>query len=274
MGGFGFGAPFDPGGFFSALETIYQALISALVAAFTFLWTILQDVANFLWNAILQIVSFLETAVKAIASFFVHIWENVLKPFLSKVLAEYQKFRQWLKIHLGPYLKLIQKIQKWINVNIIAHIKQIIAIIQRVRQLLQIFRLLGFQWAAKLDAFLNKVQGYLTKTIQDILIVLNTASTVLGIVIDPSLLVRRNVWGGSLFQYFPAVKRAVGFGDDRALYPDEQDTQTNDLGLLRPGANIATRTGPGAVQLSPAMQQIADSQDTAATYYLQPVPKS
>jgi hypothetical protein len=274
MGFTGPGFGFDPGDFFGALVAIYQALISALIAVFTFLWNTILLIGNFLLKGLLAVIQFLGHAFTVVARFFQHIWENVLKPFFKTLLKDYMKFRAWLQKILGPYLRYIQKIQKWISLNIIRHIKQVIAIIQRVRSILAIFKLLGFSWAAKLDAYLRKAQTVLTTVIQDIVKGLNTVTTLLELVLDPSIIFRKNIWGATLLSYLGPFKRVMDYGGNRALDPDEQARVTQDGQMLSNPNSIVVRNADGSITYSPAFQRISDGYDQSIQKYGQPVPKS
>jgi hypothetical protein len=270
-GQFGFG--FDPLEFFGVLDAFFGAIVNALIAAFNFLFHILIAIAQFIWNGLIAIVNFLGHAFTILGRFFQHLWDKILKPIFTTLVKDYQKLRAFLQRVLGPYLKFIQTIQVWITKHILPIIKLAIAIIQRVRIILEIFRLLGFKWAAKLDADLRKVQDFLTTALQDIVVGLNTLTTIMEVIIDPAMLLRKNVLGGTLFKYLGALKRAVGFGGNRALDPDEAQSQQDNAAMLQGNAPFAKRNSDGSVSYSPAFQAISNSMDQAGKVYLVPVTK-
>jgi hypothetical protein len=100
--------------------------------------------------------------------------------------------------------------------------------IQTIRRFLSILRLLHIPFATQLDAALADVQNRIKQQIAFVRQIFNEIINTLAIVLDPTLLVTRNVLGGSLLRNLGAVKRIVGYGSNRALTPNEQATIDKD----------------------------------------------
>jgi hypothetical protein len=168
---------------------------------------------------------------------------------------------------LGKLLKIIAQVQAWYIKYIYRYVKMVEDIISRIRVVLSLFRLLGIKWAAKLDADLARIQGYLTTALQAIVGTLNTVSTWLTLITDPAGIIRKDFFTGTLFSSLGAVKRAANFGQDRALSASEAQATDEDMSLAKGGQAVLTQNADGSVSLSSASQRIKDAGVAAHDYY-------
>jgi hypothetical protein len=255
MGGF-----FGDGGLgLGSISDLLSGLLDIIIAVLDYIWNVLVAVANFLWQAILDIASFAVSLFDRIKSFFQHIWEVVFKKIIGPLVADYQKLHVWLQHVLGPLLSWIQRIRIWYVKHILPIITTVQNILSTIRVMLEVFRLLGAKWAAKLDADIQKIQGYITQFNQLVLGNLNKISTILGLIVDPGMLIRTSAFGGTLWNNLGLVKQAAGYGSARPLFPDEKATaKSMSTAAYGPG-NLATAQSDGTLIYDPAVKLVDDS---------------
>jgi hypothetical protein len=132
-----------------------------------------------------------------------------------------------------------------------------------IRVILSAFRLLGAKWAAKLDADIQKIQGYITSALQGIVGTLNQVSTWLNFALDPLGIVRRDFFNRSMFSNLLQTRNAINFGKDRFLTASEAQA-TQDRGAYRAGgAAVLTPNPDGSVTYSSASQDLNTRIDQA-----------
>lgn len=207
----------DPSGFF-------DGIIAAIFDALVFLYNLIVAVLVFLWNALLVLVNALVTLFKSIESFFVQVWNSYIKPGISWLLTHVQKIRDWLKRTLKPVLDFFQKLKHWYDTHVLAQQLRVLRMIQTIRRFLSILRIFHIHWADKLDQALADVQNRIQQSIAFVRGILNQIINTLALVFDPTLFVSRHVLGGTLLGNLGALKRIMGFGDNRLLSPDEANT--------------------------------------------------
>jgi hypothetical protein len=126
---------------------------------------------------------------------------------------------------------------------------------------------LGAQWAAKLDADIQRIQGYITGVMQGIIGTLNQASTWLNFALDPTGIIRKDFFSNTLMNSVGQLNRAVNFGRDRGLTASESANTDGDRSMLKGGAAILTRNSDGSVTYSDASKRINDDFDAAWKSY-------
>lgn len=241
-------------------------------AALNYVWELLGSWITYLYNLLWYTIAYLLSALQWLYKLAVNVlfWlkYNVVEPLLNA----YKSLHDFLARIFGPVLDWINRIQNWWTKYILPWQKLAIEIISRVRIALQLLKLLGVKWAAKLDADLAEIQAWVTTSIQDIQRTLNTLSTLLGVVLDPSMLMRRDFFLGTLFSNLGAVKRAVSYGNNTPLTPQQTSQQSADGRLLNPAAPIATIDAAGNVTFDPDYQSIRDGLNKEAGDYTRPLP--
>lgn len=264
--GFGFG--FDPSAFFAGILAAIEAVINAIISALVFLFNLLVFAANFLLNGLLTVAKYLLDGFKVLLRGLKHVLSDIFHGRFKHLFEDYLKLKETLKRWFGPLLKWLQRIRKWFDLYVLRPMKIIVNIIQRIRQILVIFRIFHFKFAEKLDAFLARVESKLVKNVLFLRKVLNQVISLIDILVDPSLIFRRNVVGATLLSWLGAVKRIVGFGSNRALGADEVDSIEKDKALLKPGTTLVTRTGNSDPVFHPALARIMENIDRESKDFL------
>jgi hypothetical protein len=254
--------------FFDGALDFFNGISSYIFALLNVLWTAIIYIYNLIVLVVTAIAEFLISLIKLLINFAKHVFEDIIHGDFKALLADYRALRDALKALFGPLLNIINAIHAWVNKYILVYIKLALTIISRIRVILGLFRLLGFTWAAKLDADLRKVQGYLTDALVDIVKGFNTVTGIINMMVDPSLVLRKDFFASTLFSSLAGVKRAVGYGSNRPLDPSESDKQTGDGKLIYGGAPFATRNSNGTITYSPEFQQASDDLDAAMKAYL------
>jgi hypothetical protein len=157
----------------------------------------------------------------SIGKFFENFWNHFIKRAILGLLKLWENIRDRLARLLGPLLRWLQRIRQWFDTHVLPILLRYINLIQRIRRFLVVLRLLHIHWADALDSQLAKIQGKLTAVIEVVRGTLNQIISTLALVMDPSLIIRRNILGASLLSHLGAVKRIVGYGDNRILTADE-----------------------------------------------------
>jgi len=230
-------------------------------------WTNLILSAGFLYNTTRAVMVFLDKLVKIVVEGISHIISDIIHGHLKAVLQDLQNLFHAIHDLFAPILKFIAQVQAWYIKYIYRYVKMVEDIISRVRVVLSLFRLLGVKWAAKLDADLARIQGYLTTALQAIVGTLNTVSTWLTLITDPAGIIRKDFFTGTLFSSLGSVKRAANFGHDRTLTASEAQATDEDVSLAKGGRAVLTQNADGSVTLSPASQRIRDAGVAAHDYY-------
>jgi hypothetical protein len=127
--------------------------------------------------------------------------------------------------------------------------------------------LLGAQWAAKLDADIARIQGYITQFMQAIVGTLNQASTWLNFAVDPLGIMRRDFFNNTLMTSAAGLERALNIGKDRGLTASETANTDGDRAMLKGGAAVLTRNSDGSVTFSDASKRINTNLDAAWNSY-------
>ncbi|HYL64447.1 MAG TPA: hypothetical protein VE077_17675 [Candidatus Methylomirabilis sp.] len=192
-----------------------------LIAQITLLFTNLVIALNKIITNILKALNFV---FGRLGKFLLHIWQQYVKKAITWLASHVQKLRAWLKRTIGPIIARLEKIKKWYDTHILKQQLRMLQMLQTVRRFLAILRLLHVKWAAKLDAALVDVQNRIEVSIALVRGTLNQIINTLALVLDPQLLITRNVLGGTLLSNLGAVKRIFGFGDNRILSASEQAT--------------------------------------------------
>jgi hypothetical protein len=186
--------------------------------------SLLSQVVEWVKLLFTLLVKILVNIFRTLAKFLLHIWQQYVKKAITWLATHVRKLRAWLKRTIGPIIARLEKIKKWYDTHILKQQLRTLQMIQRVRQILAILRLLHVKWATKLDAALVDVQNRIAQDIALVRGTLNQIINTLALTLDPTLLIRGNVLGGTLLSNLAAVKRIVGFGDNRILSASEQAT--------------------------------------------------
>jgi len=262
-----FSIVFDIIGFVLKLLGIGQPDLSGMVYAINSTWSNFVVGIGFIYNWLRQLVIMLIQAVTAIFKAFTHIIQDVLHGHLLNALQDIQGLFHTLQQIFGPILRLIQRLRGWFYQYIYPWIKLVQNVLQTIRVILSAFKFLGAQWAAKLDADIARIQGYITATLQGIVGTLNQAATWIGFALDPIGIVRTGVMRDSIFNSVSSLSRALNLGKNRFLTASESANTQGDRSMLGGGAAILTRNQDGSVTYSDASKRINSGFDAGWQSY-------
>jgi hypothetical protein len=202
--------PFGPGSGFDYL----------LGLIFTVYGLLLRSI-GFVWFWVRYLVSALILLFQRLSKFLLHIWQQYVKRAIQWLALHVQKLRAWLKRTIGPIIKRLEKIKKWYDTHILKQQLRTLQMLQTIRRFLGILRIFHVKWAAKLDATLADMQNRIEQSIAIVRGTLNQIITTLGLVLDPALLITRDVLAGSLLKNLAAVKRVMGYSQHGPLTASE-----------------------------------------------------
>jgi hypothetical protein len=202
--------------------------------------------------------------LSAIGSFFKHVYEWIVRHIIAQIIAKLTVVWNILNGILYPVVKFLRRLRAWYFKHIFPIQHAILEVISRVRVVLALLRLLGVKWAAKLDADLKKIAGYVTLSIQDVVATLNTIQSYLSLMLDPTMVLRKDFFAGTLFSSLGALKRATGYGSNTPLSASDAQNEANDKGLLNPATPFALTDASGKLQTTPAFDSIGGNFANAA----------
>jgi hypothetical protein len=241
--------------------------LSVFTQAINNSWANFVVATGFLWNYLRSIYLFLQSLAQIIFNGLKHIISDILHGHLLDAIHDIQKLFHAIHDLFAPIIKFIATLRGWFYKYIYPWIKLAQDILSAIRVILSAFRILGAQWAAKLDADIARIQGYLTASLQAITGTLNQASTWLNFMTDPLGILRRGFFSNTLFSTLSSVRRAVTFGRDRFLSASEAQNTQGDKNMLHGGATVLTRNADGTVTFSDASARINDGLDKAWDSY-------
>jgi hypothetical protein len=222
-------------------------------------WTNVLQIATWTFGELGKIWDVLKGIGEAIGLAIYHVIIDYLIPLLKKIIAAIKDIQAKIAKLLKPIVKWIKRIRDWYVKHILPWQKLALQIISAVRQFLELLKLLDVKWAAKLDAELQKIQGYITESITAILGPLNAALSILGMAVDPSLFFRQDMFGRTLWNSLGDVKKAAGYGSARPVYASEQ-LQEEQMHNAVYGTGPLTTVGPdGSAVYDPALKVVDDS---------------
>jgi hypothetical protein len=268
MGTFGIDIGINLGDFFGAILSSIIAVINAIIGALSALIQILQTVLSAIYSALQAVAAAVWSAIKLIARGFIHVISDIIHGRFLHLLQDYIDLKNKLAELLAPILKILQTIRKYFNQFVLVPLLRYINLIQQIRQFLTIFRLLGFKWAVKLDAYLVKQEQMIVTNTLVLQSWLNFTIDILDLIADPSLILRKNFLLASLLSYLGAIKRIVFFGGSRTQSPAEKAQASQDHAALAPQTHILqVGFGTGA-QYYPTAQSLLPGMDAALAYYM------
>src|SRR6266404_623120 len=233
--------PGDPSGFFSGI-------IAAIYAALVWLYNALISVIIFFWNLLVALLNVLVAVFKTLGKFLLNVWNNYIKKGILWLASHIQKLRDWLQRVLKPVVKFFQRLKKWYDDHILKQQLRLLQTIQKIRRFLGILRIFHIHWADKLDKMLADVQNRIERNIAFVRGILNQIINTLALVMDPTLLIRRNVLGGTLLSNLGALKRIFGFFYHGPLTAAETTHLDNNVGRYQAttaDSHIATLASNG-----------------------------
>jgi hypothetical protein len=200
---------------------------------------------------------------------FSHIFDYIKRTVIPFIIRRYQAIEAHLNKYLGPVLRWVQRVRAWYFKHIFPIQHAILEVIARVRVALAIFRVLGFKWAAKLDADLQRLQSWVTASIQQIIGPLNLVQNYLSLMLDPAMILRKDFFTATLFSNLGPLKRAVGYGSNFPLTAEQQQRAEDNRALLDPAQPLATRNADGSYTYAPALAPMMGQADGLFDHFTQ-----
>ncbi len=177
--GFGFGD--IEGAIGSAIQSLAGIILQTLSAAVGFL----LDITAFIWQVLLAVVHFLSKAFPALRQFLSAFWTKCLKRIIGCLWDVYKRTKEFLTRIFGPILCAIKAIIDYEERLFNIYLRPILNIISRFRQLLVVFRILHFKFAARLDRRLAELQSRIGSLGLATLRELNQIRSYLQLLMDP-----------------------------------------------------------------------------------------
>lgn len=207
--------------FLAGIGSALSAIANAISALFAWLWQVTQALFIFLWNVLVAVFQWTLASLAKIGAFFRRFWTDYIRRGFRGLLDLYKKIRDRLAIIFGPIIRWLQKARAWFDAHILPVLKKYLQLIQRIRQFLVVLRVFNVRWARELDNYLARLQGKITQAIDVIRGTLNQIINTIALIVDPSLIIRRNTLGASLLVHLGALKRIVNYGSNRIATADE-----------------------------------------------------
>ena len=232
---------------------------AAITATYWGAWFNRDLLGNALLDSIKAVISTIGKIISAIAKALVHIISDILHGHLLAALHELQKLFHTLHDLLNPLLKFIERLRGYYFKYIYPWMHLVQQILSTVRTFLEVFRLLGAKWAAKLDADIQKIQSIITEINQGVISTLNSISTTLGLVLDPFGVLRQDFFGRTMWNSLGDLKKTLGYGSTRPIFPDEKKQEAEFKGAVYGPSPLVTTGADGSLVYDPALKTVDDS---------------
>lgn len=144
------------GGLFTAGTTVLGALQpiwQMMTSGFQSIYSALSTVGNFLWSTLKRIGAFLD-----------HLWQDFFKGLFRDALHWMGKVFAFLHKYAALAFKYIHRVQQFLDRYYKQYIRPQLLMLQRMRQVLGVFRLLHIHTFDKLDKYLQHAESQLVGT--------------------------------------------------------------------------------------------------------------
>jgi hypothetical protein len=113
------------------------------------------------------------------------IWKGFFLSMLQKLWTLFDKLHAWLEARLGPILSFLLKVRTYIDRIFNIYVKPFLDLLQHIRQVLAVLRLLHIKWAAALDAKIAAIETTVASYFLLAKSILNGLIDITNAVIDP-----------------------------------------------------------------------------------------
>lgn len=230
----------------NAIIGFLQALLSVLVQALNFLFQGEQDIFGFSFKSLSEVW-------QGISKELDRLWRSVILVALKRLWDLYQKIRVWAE-KLKRWLDRFHQLQRQYQIQAL---RRIINLIQRARQILVIFRILHFKFAAKLDLWLQKIEGTITSHVFNLEKKTNEIITWIDLIFDPQALMRQLTLAQSLYRYIRGLRGVLGIPESRPNTSAEDTVNAQDRAMLTAQPHLE----------DPAVQRMLASLDAEGKAY-------
>lgn len=214
-------------GLAAALEQVLVFLVNLIVQVFQFVWGVLVNVFNFLYKI----------ATKSV-QFFHHLWTGFFKDIWPKVVKTLRKVHDFLEAKLKPIIHFLKTYRDLIDRNYRLYIKPILNFLQRVRQVLQVMRLMHIGFAKALDQKIAQVETLLTRNFLQLRGVLTSMINALNAVVDLPLLFRKPVLVLSVRRVFLSLVKVITGLPPGFWFPSPRKNAPKGTGFIASDANL------------------------------------
>lgn len=178
------------------------------------------------------------------------LWQWLYTHLIQKLQDLINRIHDFLKRIFGPIVKWIQQAIATYKQLWNTYVKPIYDFLQRLRRVLVLFRLLGFKWAAALDARIVALENAITTSFLGVLANLNRIADWINFIIDPTGIFAPGVWLGSIAQSVGAIIGVI-FGQMNnpaaTSPPGQYTTAAGYFDANAMYARIATRNQTGVL---------------------------
>ena len=223
----------DFGGPGTFLGDVLAFIEGEIVAALSFLFSLIVNVANYIIAGVNFTFGFFDTLAQDIKKGFKWLWDTITKISLVKLLKGLKDALAALKRFVDRIVGWLLKIRKWYDTYFNQFVRPILNAIRHLRQTLQIFRLLGFKWAARLDARLATIEGRIVSLYELLRTNLNQAVSWLQLISDPFGILRRNPVLAAVLRDAPEMKNAIDRSTNHTTTQAEIDSANQDNGWFQ-----------------------------------------
>jgi hypothetical protein len=194
--------------------------------------------------------------LSALGAFFKEAYEWLRKHILRHIVAVLTAAYEIAAQIATQIKKILQTIRGWYFKHVYPIQKKILEVISVTRVFLSLLRLLGVKWAAKLDADLQKIAGYVTLSILYVLNALNTLSSYMDLIVDPGMILARPFLAASVLSNLDLVKRAGAYGSNNPLNASDAQREQDSNTLIYQRDPLAVRDAQGNLTVAPAYQNV------------------
>lgn len=183
------------GGFFSAVAGLVSNLFGFGSDTNTFFSTQLTNLTNSLNSFAQQVFSlfgFFKNLGLVLLRAVRHILDDVIHLRFLHLLQDIQALREKIQAWARRHPLLLRVLRSILHPTQTALIAQVLNTIQRLRQLLLIFRLFHLRFATELDRFLSRVEARVIRNTTSILRKVNEISSLLSLALNPFGIITRN----------------------------------------------------------------------------------
>lgn len=213
--------------------------IAAEVAQiFAYLINLIVQVFQFVWGTLVNVFNFLYKIATSVVKFFQHIWTSFFKTIWPKVLSVLRKVHDFLEAKLGPIIRFLKKYRDLIDRNYRLYIKPILNFLQRVRQVLEVMRLMHIGFAKLLDQKIQQIESLLTKNFLQLRGLLTSMINVINGVVDLPMLFRKPVLVLSIRRVFLSLVKVITGFPPGYFFPSPRKNAKKGTGQVPAGANF------------------------------------
>lgn len=176
---------------------------------FITLVNLIAEVFVFLWHAIVDVFNILLKAGQAVAKGLRFVWDHFFSKLFTSVVKFFRAAHDWLETHLKPVIDFLKAAraayERWFN----TFIKPFLNVLQHVRRIIGVFRLLHLHFADHLDDVIAKIEGKVVDLALKQIAVYNSLIDAINGLTDPLALLRHPVLVISIRRSIATISRAV-----------------------------------------------------------------